>query len=129
MKRSFFFRLKLGVGLNGTNHHNRYHNRMHTLTQNRLVRALAACMASVLVAGSVSVPVLAQPSGLPSLGSPSGADLSPQLERKLGEAIMMQGRRDPTFIQDAEITQYLNRMGQRLASFVPSGHQGREHFG
>ncbi len=63
------------------------------------------------------------------MGSPSGADLSPQLERKLGEVIMMQGRRDPTFIQDAEITQYLNRMGHRLASFVPSGVPDIDVFG
>ena len=102
---------------------------MHCLTQNRLVRALANCMATVLVASTVSAPAMAQPSGLPSLGSPSGADLSPQLERKLGEAIMMQGRRDPTFIQDAEITQYLNRMGHKLAAFVPSGAPDIDVFG
>lgn len=115
--------------MDGTNHHNRYHNRMQSVTQNRLVRALALSLAAVLVAGSATAPVLAQPTGLPSLGSPAGADLSPQLERKLGEAIMMQGRRDPTFIQDAEITQYLNRMGHKLAAFVPSGAPDIDVFG
>ena len=115
--------------MDGTNQHNRYHNRMQCLISNRLRQAFASCTALLALASSLPAAVLAQPSGLPALGSPSGADLSPQLERKLGEAIMMQGRRDPTFIQDAEITQYLNRMGHRLASFVPSGAPEIDVFG
>lgn len=102
---------------------------MQSLILNRLRRGLSACVTATIVAGAFNAPVRSQPTGLPSLGSPSGADLSPQLERKLGEVIMMQGRRDPTFIQDAEITQYLNRMGHRLASFVPSGAPDIDVFG
>lgn len=57
----------------------------------------------------------AQPMGLPNMGAASAAELSPMLERQLGEAIMAQGRRDPTFIDDPELTQYLTAMGYKLA--------------
>ncbi len=57
----------------------------------------------------------AQPMGLPSMGSASSADLSPALEQTLGDAIMEQGRRDPTYIDDPDVSQYLNTMGQKLA--------------
>ena len=63
-----------------------------------------------------SVPVNAQPSGLPSMGSASSADLSPVLEKALGDAIMEQGRRDPTYIDDPDVSQYLNEMGRKLAA-------------
>lgn len=57
---------------------------------------------------------LSQPVGLPNMGAASAAELSPRLERQLGDAIMMQGRRDPTYIHDLDLTQYLNEMGQKL---------------
>lgn len=60
----------------------------------------------------------AQPTGLPSMGAASAAELSPMLERQLGEAIMAQGRRDPTFIDDPELTQYLTSMGRKLAGYA-----------
>jgi len=69
----------------------------------------------------VYTPALAQPMGLPSMGAASGAELSPLLERKLGEAIMVQGRRDPTYIDDPEVRQYLRAMGHRLAVYAPGG--------
>ena len=37
----------------------------------------------------------AQPVGLPSMGAASSAELSPMLERSLGEAIMSQGGATP----------------------------------
>jgi len=55
------------------------------------------------------------------MGTASGAELSPLLERKLGEAIMVQGRRDPTYIDDPEVRQYLRAMGRRLAAHAPGG--------
>ena len=56
----------------------------------------------------------AQPSGAPSLGAASADELSPVVERKLGEAIMVEGRRDPDFIDDPAINQYLNDVAHRL---------------
>ena len=44
------------------------------------------------------------------------------VEAELGAAIMAQGRSDPTFIDDPEVTQYLTTMGRHLASFAPSGN-------
>jgi predicted Zn-dependent protease len=61
-----------------------------------------------------------QPVGIPSMGSASSAELSPALERTLGDAIMEQGRRDPTYIADPDVSQYLTRLGRTLASNSPS---------
>ncbi len=59
--------------------------------------------------------------GLPSMGSASSAELSPSLERTLGDAIMEQGRRDPTYIADPDVSQYLTEMGRKLAAQAPVG--------
>lgn len=66
-----------------------------------------------------SGPVSAQPVGLPSMGSASSAELPPSLERTLGDAIMEQGRRDPDYISDPDISQYLTTMGRKLAAHAP----------
>src|SRR5690554_2968815 len=63
----------------------------------------------------------AQPTGIPSMGSASSAELSPALERTLGDAIMEQGRRDPTYISDPDVNQYLTDMGRQLVEHAPSG--------
>lgn len=65
--------------------------------------------------------VMAQPTGIPSMGAASGVELSPNLERTLGDAIMEQGRRDPQYVSDAVVTQYLTQLGEQLAkhSSVP----------
>ncbi|MET0187254.1 MAG: M48 family metalloprotease [Achromobacter sp.] len=60
----------------------------------------------------------AQPVGVPTIGAASTAELSPALEDQLGAAIMAQGRRDPTFIDDTEVNQYLTTMGRKLAGFA-----------
>ncbi|WP_394342524.1 M48 family metalloprotease [Pollutimonas thiosulfatoxidans] len=62
----------------------------------------------------------AQPTGIPSMGSASSAELSPALERTLGDAIMEQGRRDPTYISDPDVNQYLTDMGRQLVEHAPS---------
>lgn len=61
----------------------------------------------------------AQPMGIPSIGAASSADLSPAVEAMLGDAIMEQGRRDPTYIDELYINQYLSDTGQRLAQAAP----------
>lgn len=74
-----------------------------------------------LACGVPMASVQAQPSGLPNLGAASSVELSPSLERTLGDAIMEQGRRDPTYIADAEINQYLTRLGHQLVAAAPAG--------
>ncbi len=86
------------------------------------------------ICAALAVPALpatawAQPVGLPSMGAASSADLSPALERSLGEAIMSQGRRDPTYVDDPELSQYLTTMGRKLAAFSPGTVPEVEMFG
>src|SRR5690606_18670283 len=66
---------------------------------------------------------MAQPMGIPSMGPVASAELSPQLERTLGDAIMEQGRRDPTYIDDPDVNQYLTELGRKLAASSPHGTQ------
>jgi predicted Zn-dependent protease len=63
------------------------------------------------------------------MGSTSSAELSPALERKLGEAIMVQGRRDPEYISDPDMSQYLENMGRKLGQFAPGGAPQIDVFG
>lgn len=78
-------------------------------------------MAAVTLSFTLSglTPVFAQPMGIPSMGPASGAELSPSLERTLGDAIMEQGRRDSQYISEPIINQYLTQMGQKLARYSP----------
>jgi predicted Zn-dependent protease len=71
----------------------------------------------------------AQPVGLPSMGAASADQLSPYTERQLGDAIMAEGRRDPTYISDPEVNQYLTSMGRKLASFSPGSVPDVNLFG
>ncbi len=86
-------------------------------------------LACLLIPALTLVPAWGQPVGAPSLGPASAADLTPALERRLGEAIMVDGRRDPDFISDPDISQYLNAMGRRMAANAPGGAPDIEIFG
>ncbi len=59
--------------------------------------------------------------GIPSMGAASSAELSPMLERTLGDAIMEQGRHDPNYINDPDLNQYLTAMGHKLVASAPGG--------
>lgn len=62
-------------------------------------------------------------SGLPDLGDVGVEDLSPAQERQLGEEIMQAVRRDPAWLDDPLVEEYINRLGQRLV--LASGEPGR----
>ncbi len=66
--------------------------------------------------------------GLPELGEAAQAGLSPQQERQLGESIMREIRADHGFLDDAEATDYINSLGNRLASRSPDPRQDFEFF-
>lgn len=51
---------------------------------------------------------------LPDLGDPSTASLSPDMEKRLGDRIMRDIRRDPLYVNDALLADYLNALGYRL---------------
>ncbi|MCD8494251.1 MAG: M48 family metalloprotease [Burkholderiaceae bacterium] len=92
-------------------------------------RKLAAVVLVAAAPTLASAPALAQPMGLPSMGAASGSDLSPAMERALGDLIIAQGRRDPTYVHDSEINQYLNDMGKRLARYAPNHNLHVDVFG
>jgi predicted Zn-dependent protease len=71
---------------------------------------------------------LALADDLPDLGESARADFSPQLERKIGESIMNEIRlREPSYLDDADINDYLSRFGNRLVA-ASSNPGGDFHF-
>ncbi len=81
-----------------------------------LRHAIAGGAVALAVAAGLPLAAYGQPVGIPSMGAAASAELSPGLERTLGDAIMEQGRRDPSYIGDLDVLQYLTDMGRRLAS-------------
>lgn len=79
--------------------------------------ALLCCLAPLALADD-----------LPDLGDPSRAVLSPQQERALGDTIMRQIRSEPNYLDDSELSQYLNDLGYRLVSHSPSDRQSLHLF-
>ncbi|CAB3772401.1 peptidase M48 [Burkholderia sp. MSh2] len=53
---------------------------------------------------------------LPDLGDGSGGSLTPRAERQLGERVMREVRRDPDYLDDWLVRDYLNAMAVRLAA-------------
>lgn len=66
--------------------------------------------------------------GLPDLGELERSGLSHHAERRLGERYMLEIRRDPAYVNDPEIADYINQLGQKLASHIESGRQTFEFF-
>ena len=66
---------------------------------------------------------------LPDLGDASSSVLSPQMERKLGASVMRDIRSsEPSYVDDPEINEYLNTVGQKLLSALPGARQDFEFF-
>ena len=61
------------------------------------------------------MPVLAQVR-LPALGETASADLSIGAERRLGDQIMREGRRDPAFLDDPVLQEYLQSLWDPLVA-------------
>ena len=66
--------------------------------------------------------------GLPDLGEVAQSDFSPLQERRLGENIMREIRADRSFYDDAEAVDYINNLGDRLASRSPDARQNFDFF-
>ena len=67
-------------------------------------------------------------SNLPELGDPSGADMSAQQERKLGESVIRQIRLSGAYLSDPEVNGYLNELGNRLVTAIPGAPFDFEFF-
>ncbi len=87
-------------------------------------------MRRLLLIWLLSLPLLpATAQNLPELGDATAAVLSPQMERRIGEAAIQDIRlHDPSFLPDPEVTTYLNTLGSRLASASPDARQDFEFF-
>ena len=70
----------------------------------------------------------ALPQALPDLGSAGDVALSAQAERRIGESVMRDLRRDPEYLDDPETTDYLNSLGGRLVRANPASRQDFEFF-
>ena len=66
--------------------------------------------------------------GLPDLGDVAQAGFTPQQERRLGESIMRQIRADRAYYDEPEATDYINSLGNRLASRSTDTRQDFEFF-
>jgi predicted Zn-dependent protease len=71
-----------------------------------------------------------QSAPLPDLGDAGSSELSLQTERRIGESIMRDIRlREPSYLDDPEVAEYLNSLGARLLASAPGARQDFEFFG
>ena len=90
------------------------------------MRPLLLCLLAALVT-STSVLAAQEPNPspappeLPDIGSPAAAVLSGSDEYQLGAMVIHQLRNQNALIEDPEITEYLNALGDRLATQAPDG--------
>jgi predicted Zn-dependent protease len=75
----------------------------------------------------VAVPCVSA-DGLPELGEVAQAGFSQLQERRLGESIMREIRADRSYLDDAEATDYVSSLGNRLASRTPGARQDFDFF-
>jgi predicted Zn-dependent protease len=79
----------------------------------------AASAVALLLALQPLAPGVAQPTPaprLPDLGDESEAGVTPAQERKLGESVVAQIRASGGYLDDPEVNDYLNELGNRLVS-------------
>jgi predicted Zn-dependent protease len=80
---------------------------------------------------ATSQPILSAPaagSDLPDLGSPAASVLSQSDEYRLGAMVAKELRDQNALIEDAEVSEYINNIGQRLASQSAMGGQNFHYF-
>ncbi len=66
--------------------------------------------------------------GLPDLGDVSQATITPQQARQIGEQAMMQIRASKEYLNDSEVNDYLNKIGDRLVENSPEPGLDFEFF-
>src|SRR3954469_2168126 len=107
--------IEVGQLLNGSGHGGGYHSRMR--------------LAAWVLAAAVGVAPRAFAQTLPDLGSGGDLALSPQLERRIGEQIVRKIKfREPSYLDDPEVADYLTILGTRLGQANPTARQDLEFF-
>lgn len=91
---------------------------------------MPAVLLLAAVPAAVSQTALSNNASLPVLGDAARGDLSPVMERKLGEEIMYDVRRDRDFLDDDVILEYLNNFGNALVAAYPGarGETGNDFY-
>ena len=105
-------------------------NFLHRPTRSRRLTA-RYLLSFVLLAPQLvttAAPRLTDTINLPTLGDSDRGTLSPQMERKLGERIMRDIRRDPDYLDDAATLDYFNDFGNGLLAAQPEA-RGEADFG
>ncbi|MFM0735801.1 M48 family metalloprotease [Paraburkholderia xenovorans] len=74
------------------------------------------------VSGNWRTPIVTQQ--LPDLGNGGSSSLTPQAERKLGERVMRELRRDPDYLDDWLVRDYLNSISAKLAAAASAQYLG-----
>jgi beta-barrel assembly-enhancing protease len=96
------------------------------------IRRIAAIASLLFVSAAPAIvwPTTSFAQNLPSLGDADREELSPLMERKLGEQIMRDIRRDPDYMDDAPLLEYLNNFGDSLVATTPEarGEAGFDFF-
>jgi predicted Zn-dependent protease len=95
----------------------------HLVSHNRFRQILA----SMLMVCLANPPLVSAQSNLPNLGDTEREILSPLFERKLGEQVMLDLRRDPDYLDDAPVLEYLDRFGNNLVAAFP-GARGEANY-
>ena len=95
----------------------------------RAKRALAV-LALAFASPAMIAPAGLHAQNLPNLGGSDGEELSPLMERRLGEQVMNNIRRDPDYIDDLAVLDYLNLLGGALLGSSPEarGDAGYDFF-
>lgn len=93
-------------------------NKAVIITPMKKLLLLALCTSSILSHGE----------GLPDLGDASQEAISPHQERQIGEQSMYQIRADKSYLDDAEIADYLNQLGSSLVVNSTEPGQAFEFF-
>ncbi|WP_245192116.1 M48 family metalloprotease, partial [Herbaspirillum sp. 3C11] len=90
----------------------------------------AALSLTVAILPLAVAPTTGVAQALPTLGDTEREGLSPLMERKLGEQIMRDIRRDPDYLDDGPVLEYLNNFGSNLVSVRPDvrGEAGYDFF-
>jgi predicted Zn-dependent protease len=88
----------------------------------RLVSLLVALALALVPAPGVRA------QSLPDLGESAQSELTPQAERRIGDQIMREIRRDPDYVNDPEVSDYVQQVGFRLVAASPESRQHFEFF-
>ena len=83
-----------------------------------MLRLLTAIVLAMTTPALLLPPVVGA-QNLPNLGGTEGEELSPQMERKLGEQVMHNIQRDRDYLNDPTVMEYLNNFGSSLLTASP----------